>query len=83
MAYYLFNVSLEISLQQSICLIQNKELALAEKSVISFDKIFESTGCTDYQLCYFIINFSIIFFDHSTSDEVFDIDFFEFTNFLS
>ena len=73
-----FDVALEVAFKQAIGFVQDKEIALGEKVLVSFEEVFEPTRSADCDMVAFLFDSVVILFDESTADEVADFYFGEF-----
>ena len=82
MTYYLFYISLEIALKQSIGLVHDKKLTIIEKMLEFFCQLFQATWSTHYKLNIFILYFCHVLFHHCSTYKISNIGFSEFTQLL-
>lgn len=78
----LLDVTFEVALKETVGFVQHEELTFIEQGIVLFDQIFEPSRCADHHLGDFVFNFSVVLPDHGASNEVFDVDFLEFADFL-
>lgn len=82
MAHYFLNITLEITLQKTVRLVEHEKLTMIEESVVFFYEILESTRGTDHHLDVSLFDFVVVFLDHSPPDKEFNVCLVEFADFL-
>ena len=65
----LLNILLKVSLQQTVSLIEHKELTSIEQMIIALDKVLESPRRAYHQMNIPLLYFSVIFLDHGPTNE--------------
>ena len=77
------NILLKVSLEQTVSLIEHKELTSIEQMLIALDKVLQSPRRAYHQMNVPLLYLSVIFLDHCPTNEQLDIDLGEFGNLQS
>jgi hypothetical protein len=67
-----FDVAFEVALKQAVGFVQDKEVALGEQVLVSFEEVFEPARSADCDMVAFLIDGVVVLFDKGAADEVAD-----------
>ena len=71
-AHQLLHIPFEVAFQQSVSLIQDKEIALRQQFLVSFQQIFQPSRRAYCQMHAFLLYRVVVLLDQSTTDEIAD-----------